>query len=135
MTAKIHPREIAFNKIKDRVKANGGFLTVYMRELREAYKVSKLGDNVNNKISRELRAVGLGHANILTKDQWDSVRLYQKGHPAEDLINAFNKVDANQDDADEILINACQSRNSSALRDAFQEITDIVNSIEIDLDD
>jgi hypothetical protein len=132
MATKIHPREIAFNKIKDKVKDNGGFLTVYMRDLREAYKVSKLGDNVNNNISRELRAVGLGHANKLTKDQWDSVRLFQKGHPAEDLINAFLKIDANEVDADKILINACQSRNSSALRDAFKEITDIVNGIEVD---
>jgi hypothetical protein len=122
-------REIRFKKLKDQVSENGGILSFYMRDLRDAYGVSKLGDNVNRNITRELRAVGLAHANELTKDQWDCVRLYQKGHPAEDLINALHSYD---DESDQILVDACQSRNSSELRIAFAKVADIVNGINLD---
>jgi hypothetical protein len=132
---KIPKREIEFRKIKDKVQNKGGFLTVYMRELREAYGVAKLGPNVNAKISRELRAVGLECANKLTENQWDSVRLYQIGHPAEELINAFHLIDANNDSADQILINACQSENCLEYREAIINIRDVVNGIKIDTEE
>ncbi len=132
---KASEREIKFKKIQEKVQKQGGFLTLYMRDLREAYGVAKLGQHVVTSIDRELRAVGLGHVNDLTESQWDNVRLYQKGHPAEDLVNAFNSINVEEKKGDQYLISCCQSKNSSDYRQAIINIRDIVNSVPIDYDE
>ncbi len=130
--SKIPNREIEFKKLKEKVEKKGGFLTIYMKDLRDAYGVGKLGPNVNTGIDRELRAVNLGHTKELTESQWDGIRLYQIGHPAEELVNAFNMVDVDDNSQDKILINACQSSNCLEYREALITIRDVVAGTSID---
>ena len=78
-----------WNKIKTEVQKNENVLTVTMEKLRNAYGASRLGVNVCDEISSTLARLGLGHVPVvLPTYQQELVRLYQKGTPVGDLIEA-----------------------------------------------
>jgi len=79
----------AFEDLRKAVEANGNLRVVTMYELREAHGAAKLGVHVRNAISEQLAAVGLGHFPYdLPSYQEQEVRLYRRGTPIADLVEA-----------------------------------------------
>lgn len=62
---------------------------IEMRELRDAYGVSRLGETIVTNISKELAGYGLGHLPApLPLSASEEVRLYRRGTAVGDLITA-----------------------------------------------
>lgn len=78
-----------YQAIADRVRENGGVITVYASELREAQGAGRLTTRINEEISNALRQRGLGHvpyyAHDLPTSQYELVRVF-------DATSALGKV-------------------------------------------
>lgn len=80
---------MSWQEIKDQIEKNGNVKTFSMDILRDAYGAQKLGVNVRNAISQEPAGIGLGHVPIeLPSHQHEQVRLYKRGAPVGQLIEA-----------------------------------------------
>ena len=79
----------AYQAIADRVRENGGVITVDAWELREAQGAGRLTNRINEEISNALRQRGLGHvpyyAFDLPTSQNEQVRVF-------DATSALGKV-------------------------------------------
>lgn len=76
-------------EIKASVENNGNVQTVRMEILRDTHGVAKLGVHVRTDIASQLAGMGLGHfPKPLPLYQDDLVRLYKRGTPVGDLIEA-----------------------------------------------
>lgn len=77
----------SWDRIKARVEAGQGILTVNMIELRDAAGKEKIGPHVKTEITRMIVGMGLGHLpQELPNYHNESVRLYKRGSPLGDLI-------------------------------------------------
>jgi hypothetical protein len=86
-------------KLRDLVELNGNVYTINMERLRDAYGAGRLGVHVRDGIRNALARLGLGHYPMeLPEYQEKSVRLYRKGTPVGDLIEAVLEVDPKYDD-------------------------------------
>ena len=80
---------VTWDEIKKQVEEAGGVLTLTMAALRDAAGAGKLGVHVRSNISRRLAAMGLGHVPTeLPANQHERVRVYKRGTPVGDLIEA-----------------------------------------------
>lgn len=79
-----------FETLRHEVEANGNLLAVRMERLRDAYGVGKLGVHVRRGIAEKLGGVGLGFfpGPDLPTYQEQEVRLYRRGTPVADIIDA-----------------------------------------------
>lgn len=123
--------EQEFQKLASQVVDNGGVLTVSMRRLRDCFGVGRLGQHVLRGIEKELKIAGLGLGTALSDQQWDSVRLFKRGHPVEDLMEAFFNADVNSPEHDKLIINASSFFMQSELVNAVSDIKDIVSGIKL----
>jgi hypothetical protein len=83
----------------DLVEAHGDVYTLTMERLRDAYGAGRLGVHVRDGISNALARLGLGHFPApLPESQEMPVRLYRRGTPVGDLIEAVLAVDSKRDD-------------------------------------
>lgn len=77
-----------FDYLGEHVDDNTIYVTE-MRELRDAYGVSRLGETVVTNISKELAGYGLGHLpSPLPLLASEEVRLYRRGTAIGDLVAA-----------------------------------------------
>lgn len=80
--------------IRDMCEENGGVLIVTLGELRDAVDAGKLGVHVMRRISRELKAAGLGYFPLAVVEendqprQSDELRVYRTNSPAAPYIEA-----------------------------------------------
>lgn len=103
-----------FEVLKREVERNQGILTLQMGDLRDAYGVKRLGKLVLDGISRKLDGLGLGHYPIeLPDSQNDYARIYKRGTPVSDIINAVLELSA---DNDKILREKSASDDSELLK-------------------
>lgn len=80
---------MTWDEIKKQVEEAGGVVTLTMAALRDAEGAGKLGVHVRSNISRRLAAMGLGHVPTeLPANQHERVRVYKRGTPVGDLIEA-----------------------------------------------
>jgi len=78
-----------WDSIKAAVENNGNVHTVTMETLRNAHGSAKLGVHVRTDITSQLAGMGLGHVpKSLPTSQDQPVRLYKRGTPVGDLIEA-----------------------------------------------
>ncbi len=79
-----------FDEIRKAVEANDNLLVVPMYELREAHGAAKLGVHVRREIGEKLAAAGLGcfpDPEDVTYQE-DEVRVFRRGTPIADLVDA-----------------------------------------------
>lgn len=78
-----------WDSIKAAVENNGNVLTTTMETLRNALGSAKLGVHVRTEISSHLAGMGLGHVpKVLPTYQHEPVRLYKRGTPVGDFVEA-----------------------------------------------
>ena len=79
----------SFEELRALVEQNGNILSVSMFDLREAHGAGKLGVHVRREISEKLAGTGLGHFPAeLPAYQEQDVRIYRRGTPVADLVDA-----------------------------------------------
>lgn len=76
-------------ELRDAVIAAGGVLTVRVGDVRDAFGYGRLGINVRDRISKELKGLGISHYPVEVPD-WQEIpiRLFRMGSPIADLIDA-----------------------------------------------
>lgn len=95
MTESSYPDQ--FNQITSRV-VQSEFLTITMRELRDAEGGERCRSGVLQRISDRLRSSGVGHFPVeLPPDQNARVRLFRYGSPAFHVIRAVTDLNSTDD--------------------------------------
>ena len=80
---------MTWDEIKQEVEAHGGVRTMAVDTLREAHGAGKMGVHIRGQISSQLAGMGLGHVpRELPNYSHDTVRIYKRGTPAGNLIEA-----------------------------------------------
>ncbi len=91
-----------FESVEKALNAAAGVMSVAMAQLRDACGAGRLGIHVRASISDELERRGIGYQPVdLPTNQFDQVRLYRRGTPASDVIEAAQAIGNNA--ADETL--------------------------------
>lgn len=91
-----------FNSLDGTLQQSGGVFSLRMGDLRDAFGAGKLGKHIRAAISDELENRGIGYVpNPLPVNQHEYVRLYLRGTPAAEVIEAVTAI--GDPDADEIL--------------------------------
>lgn len=102
------------------VDAGGGFHTLTMGELRDAYGVGKLGIHVVKGISEKLAGLGFAHyPRELPQYQHERIRVFRMGVPVAKIIAAVLNVD---EASDQIL----RSVKGSEAEDTLRKIRELV---------
>ncbi len=102
------------------VDENKGVITTTMRALRDAHGADRLGIHVRSGLSRSLRKAGLGHQpRELPDSQEKLARIYRRGGPVDELIEAVDAIDPQND---EIL----RERAGNDAADIIQKIRELV---------
>ena len=79
----------SLSDVKQEVENRQGVLTIPMEAVRVAYGARRLGSQVRENISKELKGLGLGHYPVdLPVYYHEVVRIYKLGSPVADLIDA-----------------------------------------------
>ena len=90
-----------YEQIRDKVVEEGGVTTLSMAELRDAEGAGRLTRGINDRISRALQRLGLGHvpynAEDLSTSQWDEVRIFDRTSPIGKVIDAAHQVGLDYD--------------------------------------
>jgi hypothetical protein len=81
---------MTWDELKKKVEQNQNVLTVTTAELRDIYKVKRMGIHVATEIEAKLAGVGLGNTPELEPDSWQEVRLFKLGTPVGDILVAAN---------------------------------------------
>jgi len=102
------------------VDENKGVVTTTMRALRDAYGADRLGIHVRSGLSRSLRQAGLGHLpRELPDSQEKWARIYRRGSPVNELIDAVVSIDP---ESDEVL----RERAGNEAADTIQKIREMI---------
>ncbi|HLY02406.1 MAG TPA: hypothetical protein VKR56_07895 [Candidatus Cybelea sp.] len=83
----------SFDSIEKALNEAAGVMSVPMAQLRDAFGAGRLGIHVIASISDELERRGIGYQPIdLPSNQFNQVRLYKRGTPAGDVIEAAQAI-------------------------------------------
>ena len=119
--------------LKALVTDNQGIITVQMKVLRDAANVGQaLKPFVREKISNELRKIGLAHTE-LPNSQNMPVRVYQSGSPVATILEAAKEIEeggkydeilrkASMNDHTELLAEVRNLRDEAATLDRIRDI-------------
>jgi hypothetical protein len=81
-----------YEELRAVVEENANIAKISMFDLREAHGAGKLGIHVRREISEQLAGRGLGHfPDELPQYQEDEVRVYRRGTPVADIVEAVLK--------------------------------------------
>jgi len=78
-----------YDDLLNDVKMHNGIRAYAMYVLRDVHGAGKLGTTVIQNISKELSLKGLGHYGPLKLNQWEKVKLYDKGAMMGKIIEAL----------------------------------------------